>query len=402
MLHKISVLVIVLMSVACMKLQKKGEPGESPNAEAKTEQNSKVKDKDGFDFDYDFTESAQKVVFHIPPQWGQVLVERSVKNQRIFQREIDQKTWSDYLDTETVNYKFYQKKGEGLPLLKEIDIIPALDLQISNDTNLSELYKFTINLKKLHFKKLTLMNGARIFIGDFKGQIVIENLDSEDGILQTFAEGAQNQTENGRSVGGFKLDIKTGRGNLKINLFAEAGAHGLPANPPDISKKGPDGAAGSLARFEKVVVAINFDQLFPSIRVPYACTVPPGSSGDGGNGLSGYNGNGGKNGGSVEKIQIVNSSTNLEIVTNFRFGSKGIGSAGGPGGQPGSAGKVGDGSLSDLREQLNLPAQSRIEAGLLAGAYVVSTSCAPGHVGKDGNQGGPGLKGEDGVDGQIY
>ncbi len=409
MIHKISILFLVLLTAGCVKVQKKGDTEKNPDVTSPAQTPAQVAAAEvtpgGFDFDYDFSRGVQQVRFHIPVDWElPLVVEKSAASKQIFEREIllDGQTWSDSLNEDVkVSYKFFKKSGDQKTLLKEIDVVPAMDLDLDSELDLQKLYVLDSKVKKIHIRHLTMTSKAKILVGDYNGKITIENLDSDQGALQTFSEDARASSGHGRHVGGFKLEILAGEGQFKINLFAESGANGNPALPPDESKKGTAGADGPPAEFYKYMPVCQGDLCLPVVI--FDCTAPPKSGGDGGRGLPGYSGNNGGNGGSVKKISVVNNSPQLNFEINSVAGTKGFGSAGGAGGEGGRKGRGGDGAIKDIQRSLGInPDEPPPLKGLAVSALNVGKTCSPAPDGVAGAYGIQGPPGNDGTDGRVF
>ncbi len=395
MLHKISVLFFFCLLMGCMKVQKKGE------SQVQTEnqlQEANEKLSTGLDFKYDFTQDTPQVVFSFPSDWDtEIEIEKSKNGEKIFNRLVDSKSlkWSDFLpDSNKINYKFFKNKI----LLDELEILPPLDLSLSTDLNLVEKYFLNNKVRKIHFRHLELRQKAKIFIGDFKGKLTIEKILSEDGSLQTFPNAQRaKSTMNGRSAGGFELDILSGIGLVNVNVLAESGGDGLPGQEPDEKLTGMTGKEG---------MAATFTPIYPTTIsiVPttfYDCATSPGKGNEGGQGLRGYNGSDGGDGGSVQSIKLSNGSAEFKVVNLLRAGEKGLGGRGASGGRGGQGGSGGDGGQRDLKRFLKLnpdDPSSENKMNLIR----LGKPCLAGPQGDIGLRGESGKNGHDGRDGLIF
>lgn len=360
-----------------MKVKKKGdEDNQRPIQVQKIET--------GLTYDYDFSQNTPQVIFKIPAEWGNgVTIEKSRNNEKVFLRES-----SDFLtDHQKTTYRFF-KKGE---LIDEIEVLPPFDLVLTTDLNLAQLYSLNSKVKKIFIRHLELKQKAKLFIEDYKGLIMINEINSEDGSLQTYPLNQSAQPEqNGRSVGGFNLMINSGQGLLNLNLIAEAGGDGKPGKEPDEKLIGLSGREGTAAFFTaSMTTCLNSELCIPILI--YNCEKPSGKGFDGGQGLRGYAGTNAGHGGSVEKIEIENNASQLTLKKNFQIGSKGRGGKGASGGKGGASGLGGDGGEKDL---LRFLGKKPIFTKL-------GKSCEPALPGEIGIRGETGVDGHDGQDGFL-
>jgi hypothetical protein len=384
MLHKISMILILFATTACMKVKKKGDEAPEPQAtESSVEK--------GFDYHYEFTGGHTQVVFKLPTEWSSsIVIGKSKGVEKIFQREVltENQTWKDdFVDNAKINYQFFQKIGNQLVLAQEVEVLPAFDLNLSQDFKLNEIYGLGAKVQKIYFHRLRLEKGAKVFIGDFKGKIQIENLISENGVLQTFPVEAKAASGNGRSVGDFSVEIQAGEGHLELNLFAESGADGLPGSDPDSKLNGTAGAEGKPAQFSQVAG--------DGIIGAFKCSQPPQNGADGGKGKPGYPGQNGGHGGSVHSADVA-SPASIEVKENKVAGLKGVGGQGGAGGAGGPGGRGGDGGLRDLYRVLKFN-PDQLHAG-----FQVHLPCPAAKSGNTGAQGETGARGRDGHDGVVF
>ena len=403
MLHKILSAGLILFLASCMKIQKKGEEQKNENAVPLNRQTATV---EKLDYTYDFSNSVQRVVFTIPRDWGtDVIVEKFYKEKVMFQRELSLvgQNWSDSLSEDSkVKYRFHSKQAESLS--EDVEVIPALNLVVSEQINLSEKYELTSQVKKIYFQNLEIKSSGKLLIGDFKGEIIINKIQSDNGVLQTFAENQRADFEkDGRSVGGFNLLILEGSGFLKLNLFAEAGGDGKNGTGPDEKLTGSQGDEGAPANFEILPPETCFVFSNP-ICIPYIlynCITSPRDGGEGGQGEQGYSGTQAGHGGSVEKTDLVNHSNQLQVQIYKKAGQKGKGGLGGSGGRGGPGGLGGDGALRDFIRfnKLNPDDPHSIEKLFL---QKLGKTCTPAKQGPTGIRGEAGNNGHDGVDGQVF
>lgn len=416
------VLTILLMSyTSCMKIQKKEDDVQTNTAQPvpvvtmsnPEEKISVLKPNDQFFITYDNSKSLDEVNFHIPDSWGnELLVEKSRTQglnvtEKIFQREIriNQNQWTDSItEDQKFNYKFYLVKDSQQKLIKEIDVIPSQNLNLNSDYNLYQKYSLNEKVQLIYFRNLSIQSGVHLYVGDYKGQLIIEKIISENGIIQTFPDSLRAEnSKNGRSVGGFQLVIQSGEGPLNIILNAENGGDGVPGKAPDAALKGADGQVGAFATFKsRTHVDIQPRGGFSLPMTYYSCDTSPGPGQNGQNGLMGYPGADAGDGGDVKAIQLTNHSNEIQLIKKFKVGKKGIGGRGGAGGQPGVGGLAGDGNEKALYKSHKIDPDNKIQViqfNIFNGG--IEKPCSPAANGIDGKQGEKGLDGHDGQDGQF-
>jgi hypothetical protein len=415
MKHKISIILILLAATSCMKVKKKGdeevkqpeitmtqvEPEPEPESEpipAVEPARDPVRIQKVFSYGYESAVSSDQVIFNIPNDWGDLLwVEKSIDGKIFFQAPIDIKNtqWKDKLSSDQkTNYKFFQGNSKNSKLLTEVEVLPALELFVNEDFNLAQTFQLNSKTKKIYIRKLDIRNSSRLFVEDYKGEIIIEELISDHGILQSFeAQKRAASEKDGRSVGGFDLKVLSGSGNLKIALYAESGGDGQPGREPDEKLNGQDGVEGTPAEF-----TLNYHDKC-SICVPllyYICSKPGGSGTDGAQGLRGYPGSDAGSGGSVEKINIANNSSEVKIDVIAFAGKKGIGALGGRGGKGGQPGRGADGNIRDFYKFNHVDPDDPNAKDKIIFKRIEKTCEAA----KDGNPGALGESGPKGRDGQ--
>ncbi len=406
MLHKISLVCLVVLANGCMKVKKKGDQ-EKPNsvevvslAQSNPDQN--------LDFEYELDEGVQKARFRIPNSWPEsVVIEKTIGTEKSPLREVVVATrfWKDVLALNAkTSYRFFEKSEKELKLIDQIDVIPVLELNLDKDVHLEEIFGSLNQLKKIYFQRLELKNSTKLFIGDFKGTLQIDHLISDKGTIQTFPEGARAQIGNGRSVGNFTVRILDAAGEMNLYLVAESGANGANGKKPDSALTGENGTNGARAIFtntrtESCPLGTNQLCLIP-LRI-FDCTKSPEDGGPAKNGLQGYPGQPGGNGGSVYKVIFENQNSDLQVNVYKRFGKKGFGGRGGLGGEPGNPGQGGDGAQNDFYSFMGVDPNNPVSMGKLIGTKMGST-CSPAALGPRGLQGPPGDPGFDGEDGSIF
>ncbi len=377
MKHKIFPLVVIAIFSSCMKVKKKGEdPQIRPSGVSKVQE---VTGRTFNEFSYDY--QGNQIEFQFPASWPNNLVLKKVQmnKENLVQQLVihlhDNHTWIDDLNSQNkVSYQFFQAEGAELKLLEEVEVMPPLNLDLVEDFNLAKTFSLNSKTKKILIQKLNLSNGTHLYLEDYSGLIQIDQLQSANGIIQTFPQGAKASNDvPGRPGGKVELLLNSAVGNLTIRMFGEAGGNGSPGAPPDEKIQGKAGQPGNPATYFEPAT-IN-----PSLKLAY-CQTPPGNGHDGGRGRQGYPGNAGANGGDsgFAKVELLNHS-DFEIQSFYKAGQKGFGGPGGAGGLGGIGGPAGS-----------------IAAKIMA----TITYCEPaaaGATGGTGDQGHPGGEGQDGL-----
>lgn len=409
MLHKISlvfVLALLVVSSGCMKVKKKDESETEKATQVEQAVESQHASESKFDFDYEIEDGLQNLRFQFPNDWPEVVVvEKTAMNEKSMLREINmsKRIWKDSLVSHAkTSYRFFEKTDKDLKLLEQLDVIPSVDYVVDNEVNLEELYGSLSQVRKIQIQNLELKTGAKIFLGDFKGVLLVDRLLSNQGSIQTFADGTRAKNGNGRNVGEFKLKILDGEGTLRIFLNGEDGANGENGKAPDISLKGADGIDGSPAVFTHTRTSDCNVGLVQVCIIPariFDCTAEPKAGGNAKNGHQGFSGYPGGNGGSVMPIVLQNLNPKLSVEVLKRAGKGGAGGFGGQGGDPGNPGIGGDGAERDFKKFLNIDPTDPTSVARSLGMVMGNTCKAAvnGRPGSQGNQGDPGLSGKDGT-----
>jgi len=351
-----------------------------------------------------------RVQFEFPintPQ--QLLVEKTIlgdqKSGSAFLINLDVNgKWNDVIvSSNKVNYKFYKKDQDGQKLLNEVEVLPVLNLNLNQDLNLSSQYQINSKTKLIYFKSLEVSSEAHLFIQDFSGKIVIENLVSTNGTLQTFPTGQRADFgQNGRSVGDFEVNVINGSGRLNIIAIAESGGDGLPGQDPDESLRGRPGHIGEPAHFLSSGTSNCNGVSGLCIRSDlYECRQPGAAGTMGGSGLRGYPGHDAGDGGSVKPVKVTSYTAQVDFSFLGRYGQKGLGGQGGAGGFGGNGGPGGDGGVRDfIRERGGDPDNQKDKVKYLFGVGL-SKVCEPSSPGAVGPRGEVGANGHDGRDGIL-
>lgn len=401
MKHKILIALTLVVFSSCMKLKKKGDeaaPATTPTPVA-TLQTNAVEEL-SYQYIPSKQGSANKVEFKVPSYWPTtVLVKRSSKTE--LEKEIpvpfDQsRIWTDSLTSENkMTYKFYSKNGTDLTLLEEVEVLPVLDLMLTEDLDLVKKFEITSKTKVIYIHYLNLNGQKHLFVEDFSGKIIIEQLESDIGFIQTFPlDEKAEMGHDGKSGGSIEMKIVSGNGNLNIVMKGQDGGTGLQGAAPDATFKGGRGTDGAPAEFIGVP---------PANRgaTKFNCSVSPTNGGPGDQGKKGNRGDVGKNGGNTGTVSIENLASDIQITTKRIVGLKGMGGEGGNGGEGGDPGLGGDGAELDLEKFLN-----KINRGLdpettrnVRRFQILGTPCAAASNGRQGNPGNPGNPGDPGIDG---
>ncbi|MBC7743053.1 MAG: hypothetical protein H7061_12705 [Bdellovibrionaceae bacterium] len=397
MLHKIFFIIILFNFSACMKVKKKGDEAKvALPAELGESQENQINKGNQVNYRYivDGRANYQEVIFSFPADWpSEVIIKKTecidgAKTSETLVKLDDSKTWKDFLigDNKT-NYQFY-KAGSDLKVLDEVEVVPALSLDLTSDLNLAQKYKLNSKTRHIFFKSLKLNANTHLYIEDFSGNLKIDHLLSTQGSLQTFPENAKAKLGvSGRSGGLVKIEILNGEGDFTINMMGEAGGDGFTGETPSIALKGTSGKRGSVAGFA--------NEYATTIITYIKCVAPGGPGTAGGKGSRGNPGKNGLNGGNSGRAIVYKNDLRLQISLYSVAGIKGYGGVGGRGGAGGEGGLGGDGGDGDPP---GTPSTSAWAGGV---AVSVTSACADGAQGANGPEGDAGVDGHVGVDGTI-
>ncbi len=209
--------------------------------------------------------------------------------------------------------------------------------------------------------RLFLSSTARLTTEGKDTVIAVDEIISENGIIESFSEGTQAPIgESGRSGGNITIKAKRGRGNLIIHARGESGGVGIPGANGVNGKKGQAGGYG-LGTHEVVNVVCNcghrahelregmkqgniFAHLhFQMERSRHRCITQPTDGQQGQPGTAGAPGSHGGKGGNSARVYVELEDPSQLQVNVFTIpgksgagGAGGIGGKGGPGGDPGS------------------------------------------------------------------
>ena len=216
MKHKILMAVAIVTVSSCMKLKKKDDEAAKPAPlaqaqEAKVEKPF-VNDRTELDYEYDISEDEKElpaVKFLASADWpSEIVITKKVlkDSEKEEQKTIhfdDKGEWKDFITTENkVSYKFFSKVGTQSILLDEVEVLPVLDLKLTDDLNLAEKYKLNSKTKVIYIGNLEISQQKHLYLNDYSGQIIIQNINSSGGIIQAFAPLARAEVDqDGRSGG---------------------------------------------------------------------------------------------------------------------------------------------------------------------------------------------------------
>ena len=247
--------------------------------------------------------------------------------------------------------------------------------------------------------KLILRNGARLLTNGSNQVIEVDELESEDGVIESFPEGRRApSSSDGQGGGRIEIRAKTGKGTLFVFGRGENGGDGIQGragNTGLIGKAGQRALGTHRPGFElchcgRVVAALKQQveegntseqvqamRKYIELKSQHRCIYEGTNGAAGGRGEDGQPGVSGGAGGSSSQIFIQVSDANDFRVKAYPIaGLGGSGSAGGTGGEGGPGGDPGDHKFDDFR---------------------VCPDLAAGPPGIPGNPGLPGLPGPPGT-----
>lgn len=183
------------------------------------------------------------------------------------------------------------------------------------------------------YDRIVLGRGSFITTGGQDVRLEIGELVSDQGTIQTFAEGQKAEiARDGRSGGKIELVVGRASGKLHLELRGEDGGNGVNGKDPDESLRGTKGYPGANA-----IYSGSYDTGGHNLQSPAQ------NGGRGGPGLPGFpGGNGGRGGNSGSaSIKILEASEfDLSVQKIPGLGGvNGVGGKGGPGGFGGDPGK---------------------------------------------------------------
>lgn len=402
MKHKILMSIFLLGLSACMKVAKKGAENKvAPQVITSEESEEKITQNRSqltYSYDVDGKANLKKVRFIAAANWPTSVVVKKTDGDKTseFGAEFNESgEWSDLLISDNkVNYQFSTKLQDQLIPLDEVEVLPPLNMEITEDVNLAQKYSLNQKTKLIYFENLNLGLQKRIYLENFSGKIQIQSLVSQSGFIQAYPANARAVNDvDGKDGGILRIEILNGTGDVTLFMKGENGGNGSSAKPPDAKLKGAPGGRGTPAQFNYMGSANG--------QIIYKCSIEPGTGVDGFKGHQGNPGFPGKSGGHSGRVLVTNQSTELEVMIEAQPGVFGIGSSGGTGGEGGDPGPGADGGDEDY--QLFLRAQNRCIDGGNGQCYVssisVGTRCLKANDGIKGGVGDFGLSASNGIDG---
>ncbi|MBC7421601.1 MAG: hypothetical protein H7328_12810 [Bdellovibrio sp.] len=377
MKHKIWLVSVFIILSSCMKVKKKGDeaaPAEVKPVEVVELQQPAIEQQADKPivkvFSYEYVvqngRSFQEVQFHFPSHWPNEIILKKTElseNKNSMQTIIrldDSRTWKESLVGEVkISYQFLNAQKE---VLEDVEVLPVLNLQLSEDFNLAQKFKLNAKTKHIYIQSLRMEEKTHLYLEDYSGSVKIENLQSSTGTIQTFPLNQRAGFEQeGRAGGLLQIEIFTASGELNVTMVGENGGHGKAAREPDDTLRGAKGDDGSMPL---VVFEVSPNQLF----YKNVCAQEGSEGKDGSRGAQGFPGGIGKNGGNSGRATIKLWDANLKVSSPNLAGLKGLGQVGGRGGAGGAAG--------------------------------LGTGGDPCRLMKNGQPGGEGVKGVEGDDGR--
>lgn len=410
---------IFLMATGCMKISKKGadkttsQPKVVDTTEMATSPSIQSPDSPKQDFfelkndRFDFVVSNEKVDFHFPETWPlDIYVEFTINQNKMMIPIKNEKFWSFKwpIQNQKIQFRFFSSSDFSTKPLKSIQILPELNLEISETYDLASTWNLNSEVEKIYFDELVLNRNSKLLLGSFSGQIYIKKLRSEDGSIQSFesfSKAAPDQ--NGRSGGFVEFIVKSAKGSLILFSLGEHGGDGSPGRSPDASIKGIRGRDGVRSTFQVEVpyCAIN-PNCFPIPTV--VCMTPPGPGTAGAQGDRGYDGQPGKDGGNSGRYYLAFPVEGLNVLELSRAGSAGQGGHGGFGGEGGEGGDGGDGEWLDylitkakMKKEDAIRELNKVPQVVVAGLGI--KKCESAAKGANGQRGPDGFRGANGMDG---
>ena len=382
-----------------MKVKKKNETAEQPAPPKRPpvieprQQLKEVPQVKEFFYDYDVQEARnyQEVRFYFPDSWPNEVVVKKIEmdeKRNTLQSIIridESRRWKDSLTSPNkMSYQFFEAHGTSLELIKEVEVLPVLDIEIATELNLAQKYQLNSKTEFIYFHNLKMSPDAKLYFENYSGQIIVNSLQSEGGTFQTFPDDSKAPVgSDGRSGGKLKFEIHNAEGNLNILMLGERGGDGAAGRKPDDMLTGAKGADGAHAIYADLGTRSGG---FNPDYTDYTCSVNPTDGADGAKGGKGYPGDNGFKGGNSGEALVYLNNTNLKLFSFSVAGLKGFGGAGGRGGAGGPGGAPGN------HEFVNPPAKFAIPNVLK-----ICERAVAGGTGPEGDYGSPGHEGRDGL-----
>ncbi|MCB0416640.1 MAG: hypothetical protein H6617_05875 [Bdellovibrionaceae bacterium] len=209
--------------------------------------------------------------------------------------------------------------------------------------------------------RLFLSKTAHLVSEGKDAAISVDEIISENGVVESFSEGAQAPLgEAGRNGGLITIKARRGRGNLIVHARGENGGMGIPGANGVNGKKGQEGryalgthnsvdvVCGCGQRARELREAMKQGNIFAMFqfnaeRARHRCISQPTDGSQGEAGTAGAPGShGGKGGNSAKAFVEIEDPSQIQVDVfvipgkGGTGGPGGIGGRGGPGGNPGS------------------------------------------------------------------
>jgi hypothetical protein len=236
--------------------------------------------------------------------------------------------------------------------------------------------------QQIHVQRLFLHADTPLSTNGHRVEITAEELISNNGVIETFPEGAKaSSSQNGRPGGDLTIRIQKAIGTLKVIARGQDGGDGEKGSP--YSSRAADGRPPEPGRLECEAICLRCDQSDAPLmgsRMPVAtqrlsclCSEIGTDATNGSPGAKGRTGGRAGHGGDSGNLKIeIQDGSSLDLQTISRPG------------QAGTPGKGGDG-----------------QPGGIAQGTKSRCSGNPGTNGPTGPQGDTGPKANDGKDSQI-
>lgn len=406
-----------LVFTGCMKITKKNANAQnsevknetptpqSPTPQSPTEPFIQIQKKALTKMEFEITN--EDIQFLFPQDWPESIYVEVIDN--------DQRTTIPViLDSETKSWNFKwpgkdRKFGfnfrntidKNIPPLKSLEALPPLDITTAENFDLVSKYGINNNFEKIVFSRLQLLKGAKLYLNSFSGQVILNDVFSESGSIQTFPTNLKADIGT-EGVSGGQVDFKilSGQGNLSLMALGQPGGDGSTGPAPDESLRGRQGEPGRLGEFGEPGYCNPNSGSF-CFQTTYACLKDPTNSSPGYQGLRGFRGFPGRNGGNSGLYSVSTNSSEVKVNIVAKEGKGGRGGYGGDGGEGGFGGEIGDGAGSDLLIGKFKYSKEKVMAEKNTALLLIrfDPACNQAVRGPVGPKGPHGDQGADGLDG---
>lgn len=415
-MNKTQTLMVFVMSslvlASCMKISKKGANQQNANptvSEVKSvtpvEPLNQFQKKVVTKLEFEITN--EDIQFLFPLDWPESLfVEVIDQEQRTtipIHLNSENKLWTFKWPGKDRKFGFIFRSNidKNILPLKTVEALPPLDITTSDDIDVVAKFGINTNFEKIVFSRLHLLKSAKLYLSTFSGELVLNEVYSEAGSIQTFPTNFKAALDtDGVSGGRVEFKILSGEGHLSLMALGQHGGDGSGGLAPNESLRGRQGHPGRLAEFGPPEYCNPISNTFCFATI-YPCAKDPTNSADGGQGLKGFTGFPGRNGGSSGLYSIVTNSSQVKTNVVAKEGKGGRGGYGGAGGEGGYGGDIGDGAGSDLLIGKFKFTKEKVIADQGRSLLLIrfDPACNPAIKGGIGPTGLPGDPGADGLDG---